>query len=301
MTERFSRFSAGVIVGSALFGFGVAHLRQARVSTGILSLWAQGLGKTHSYSILGGLLASSSSLTDLSRVGHVMFANSFQVMISFLYLFYNNILTCQVVADEMIRFMSQKKALRVSTPQNHIQRSSYFLSLPWRYAGPQMIAFIVLHWLVSQSVFTVQTSAYGAGPNGLRTPSVDASRVGFSSIGILFSTCLGAILIIALVLNSRQRYKHAVPAGFSRMATDSAAIWANCHRALPDQDAHLYPVRLGIVSHGLPLPLNGLGRLTFSTDAELHSPEEGILYEFAQWRDKKEGGHVEDLPRSQVS
>jgi len=205
-------------------------------------------------------------------------------MISFLYLFYNNILTCQVVADEMIRFMRVKKALRVSTPQNLIQRSSYFLSLPFKYSIPQMVAFVLLHWLISQSVFTVQTSVYGAGPDGQRSKSLDASRVGFSSIGILFSTCVGGMLITALICNSFRRYGSMVPENFPRMATNSAGIWANCHRPLLDKDAYKYPLQLGAVTPDLQS--DGLRRVTFSSDTDLQPPEKGALYEFAHWPGK---------------
>lgn len=275
---------AGTITGVALFGYCVAHLQRAHVPTSVAALWEQGLGETHAYSLLGGLLVADKRLNDAARVGHVIFANSFQVMISFLYLFYNNILTCQVVADEMIRFMEVKKALRVSTPQNLIQRSSYFLSLPFKYSIPQMVAFILLHWLISQSVFTVQTSVYGAGPDGQRSKSLDASRLGFSSIGILFSTCVGGILIIALVCNSFRRYGSVTPENFPRMATKSAGIWANCHRPLLDEDAHLYPLQLGAVTPGLRS--ENPRRVTFSSDTDLQSPTEGELYEFAHWPGK---------------
>jgi hypothetical protein len=272
---------AGMITGSALFGYCVAHFQRAQVPTSLASLWEQGLGETHAYSLLGGPLVANKRLNDAARVGHVIFANSFQVMVSFLYLFYNNIITCQVVADEMIRFMEVKKALRVSTPRNLIQRSSYFLSLPFKYSVPQMVAFILLHWLVSQSVFTVQTSVYGAGPDGQRSNSMDASRVGFSSIGILFSTCVGGMLIMALIGNSFRRYGHVVPKSFPRMATNSAGIWANCHRPLLDEDAHLYPLRLGAVTPDVQS--GGLRRVTFSSDTGLRPPKGGELCEFAHW------------------
>lgn len=60
----------------------------------------------------------------MNLIGHVLFANMFQVLISLEYLFYNNILTSQVVADDFFRFLADKKALRVSSPRNLLQRST---------------------------------------------------------------------------------------------------------------------------------------------------------------------------------
>lgn len=234
---------------------------------------------------MNGFLAFTNATSNKARVIHVMTANSFQVLVSSLYLFYNNILTHQIIADELISFIREKKTLRVSFPQHSLQRSSYFLSLPWRYALPLMVAFITLHWLVSQSVFTVQTTAYGPGQDGAPIPSTNASRLGYSPLGILLTTILGAVLILALVANSCRRYKYVVPARLPRMATDSSTIRALCGSANEDREAHLYPVQLGIVVRGLEGEIaHGCeGRLAFSTDTEILEPEGGHRYEFVSW------------------
>jgi hypothetical protein len=267
----------------------LVQLTQLKMSISLSSLWAYGLGKTNVHSI-----ATYFNLDIVhgsrGRVVQVIFANSYQVMVSFLYLFYNNVLTRQVLADEMIRFLRHRKALRVSSPQNLTQRSTYFLSLPWKYAMPQMGLFVLLHWLVSQSAFAVQTRTYGAGPDGPRVPSLDSARLGFSAIGIVLSTTLGAILTLALILNSRRRYDSAVPTDFPQMASNSAAIAANCRRPHEDADAYLYPVQLGVVTRGLNFDSASSckGRVTFSTDAEIRTPIGNEVYEMARWnpRDK---------------
>lgn len=213
------------------------------MSASLPSLWAQCLGKTHAYLLMNGFLACNNAMSNKARVIHVMTANGFQVLISLLYLFYNGILTHQIIADELISFFRQKKTLRISFPQHSLQRSSYFLSLPWRYALPLMLAFIAIHLLVSQSVFTVQTTAYGLGQDGASIPSTNASRLGYAPLGIL--------LTIALVANSCRRYKCVVPARLPRMATDSNTIRTLCDSANGDRGAHLYAVQLGIVVRGL--------------------------------------------------
>jgi hypothetical protein len=232
--------------------------------------------------LIGGPFISHTHLRGIDHVRHVLFANMFQVLISFEYLFCNNMLTCQVVADEFIRFFTEKKALRVSSPKNAIQRSSYLLSLPWKYAGPQMLVFVVLHWLVSQSVFTVQTTCYGLGPSGQRIPSRDASRVGYSVLAILLTTLLGVLLLLLFGLNGLRRYPNAPP-DFPRMAINSAAISVNCRRSPDDNDAHLFPLRLGVVRHGIELLSNCEGRIGFSSDALMELPVAGESYEIAEW------------------
>lgn len=178
----------------------LAQLANLEISISLPSLIYYGLGQTREHSIVSdyGLSIHGSG----GRALQVVFANSYQVMVSFLYLVHNNILTRQVLADEMIRFLGHKKALRVTSQENLLQRSSYSLSLPRKYDVLQMGGFTVLHWLVSQSVFTVQTKVYGAGPDGEHKLRQDVACLGFSAIGIVSSTIWGALLTILLILNS---------------------------------------------------------------------------------------------------
>lgn len=273
----------GIAIGSSLFGTALSAYHDFQLSTSLSSILEQGLGKISPASLIKGPFVSRSNLHGAAQIWHVLFANMFQLLISFEYLFYNSILTCQVVGDEFVRYFTERKALRVSSPRNAMQRSSYFLSLPWKYAGPQMLAFIVLHWLVSQSVFTVQTSCYGPGPNGQRIPSSDASRVGFSALGILLTTLLGVLLLAVLLGLSIFRRYPDVPDDFPRMAVNSAAISANCHRPSKDDDASLFPVRLGVVRHDADLVEGCEGRIAFSSDREIETPIPGVEYEMASW------------------
>ena len=54
-----------------------------------------------------------------------------------------------------------RKTLRVSAPEG-IQRSSYFVSMPWKYGIPLISSMSVLHWLISQSVFVYVAEVYKA-------------------------------------------------------------------------------------------------------------------------------------------
>ena len=198
-------------------------------------------------------------------------------MVSFLSLFYNNIITRQLVGAEWIRFLKPegKKPLRVSSPVG-MQRSSYMLSLPMSYSIPLMLAFMLLHWLISQSVFIIQTTALSPGPQTYRLPNYDSSAVGYSVLGIILSTATGAILVIGLIVNAIVRKFKDVPPEFLAMGANSAAISALCHPPSNDKDARLFPLNIGVVSR------NGsektTSRLTFSTLVDIQEPEEGVEY-----------------------
>lgn len=83
-----------------------------------------------------------------------------------------------------------------------------------------MAAFALLHWLISQSVCIVQTTAYGPGPDAQRIPSKYASRIGFSVLGIIVTVAMGLVLVVLLIGHSFRRYP-AVPAHFPRAVTST--------------------------------------------------------------------------------
>ena len=272
---------AAITIGFSFLGSAITFMKTYRISSSIPAMFRAGLGKTEPYEHTGvGFVRGVASSGRMFR--NVLFANSFQLMVSFIYLFFNNVLTCQLVADELIRFLTEKKPLRVSSPENQLQRSSYFLSLPWKYAIPQILGFALLHWLISQSVFIAQTNGYGPGPDGQRIPSHDTSRVEYSAIGFLLSTLTGVVLVVALVGHSFRRYK-GVPSYFPRMATNSSALSALCHPPDEDTDAYLYPTRLGIVVDGVKSSANCRGRLAFSSDWQMKEPVDGRMYEQPVW------------------
>jgi len=81
------------------------------------ALLKDGIGRVHGQTLIGGPFISSTITRGIEHVRHVLFANMFQVLISFEYLFYNNILTCQVAGDEFLRFFTERKALRSLPPR----------------------------------------------------------------------------------------------------------------------------------------------------------------------------------------
>jgi hypothetical protein len=72
------------------------------------------------------------------------------------------------------------------------------------------------------------------------------------------------------------------------MASNSAAFAANCRRSRGDTEAYLYPVQLGVVTHGLGFDDSSpcKGRVTFSTDADIRTPVGNDTCEVAHWNPK---------------
>lgn len=50
-----------------------------------------------------------------------------------------------------------------------------------------MIVSITLHWLISQSVFVIQSIGMAYGTEFYRYPVNDSSLIGYSNIGIIYS------------------------------------------------------------------------------------------------------------------
>ena len=193
-----------------------------------------------------------------------------------MYLQYNGLLTAMLVANEWNDYITERQTLRLSSPRG-IQGSSYFLSLPYRFAIPLMIASGTLHWLISQSVFVIQTIGMAYGTDFYRYPAYDSSLVGYSNIGFVYALILGSIMVIALVLlgfcNSYRPRPHdkahetaAQSYTMPLVSTCSAAISAACHRPEEDFDSHLLPIRWGFV---------GGDYWCFTTSREVSYPELG--------------------------
>lgn len=67
------------------------------------AIWDEGFRVNGAYLVTESLWIFSND--GLDYLEKVLVANGFQIVLSFLYLFYNNILTRQLVADEWIRFL----------------------------------------------------------------------------------------------------------------------------------------------------------------------------------------------------
>lgn len=140
-----------------------------------------------------------------------------------------------LVAVEYESYAVGRKYLRVSWPQGD-QRSTYYLSLPYRYSVPLLSASALLHWLVSQSIFFVGIIRHDL--NGAK--SGDIMCCGYSPVAIIFAIILGSVLVLASILLGFRRFNSNMPLAIEC----SAAISAMCH-PLTGNDHALSPVKWG--------------------------------------------------------
>lgn len=170
-------------------------------------------------------------------------ANSFQLLLSKTYLVYNSLFTAQSSALEWSKFASQhRKRLRVSHPRGQ-QRSTFYLELPWRYGIPLVTSSMLMHFLVSQSVFLARLQVYSANGRLLLTDGYSELR--FSASAILTTICMGLFLLMLQGVNALRPLDNRMPIHRNR----STAISAMCHR--PEEvdeidDLALQPLMWGV-------------------------------------------------------
>jgi hypothetical protein len=274
-------FVIGIAVPTTSVASSLIRLAKLGADLSLKAMWKQGfkvLPATISRDL--GPIHATGTGTTATLLGHVLIANSPQLLLSFLYLFYNNIVTRQAVAGELLGFLHKdgKKPLRVSSPIG-MQRSTYFLSLPWRYSMPLLGFSTTIHWLISQSIFLVQSSAFEPGPGDKRLPIYDFSARGYSPLGSVLVLPLASLIILLLpIYSSLRKYPDLLP-DLKRMGCNSSAIRVLCQRHAADCDAHLFPVSLGIVQTEQSIREGYSGTFMFSTDINTNqSPEPGKSY-----------------------
>ncbi|EQB43346.1 hypothetical protein CGLO_18004 [Colletotrichum gloeosporioides Cg-14] len=177
----------------------------------------------------------------MSLAFNVILANTPQIIISFLYIFYNNVLTCMVSAHEYARFASVRKPLRVTWPYGE-QRSTFWLQLPYRYIVPIMAIMAFMHWSVSRSIYFVQLEIYDV--SGVLVPEKSVTGCAFSPKPIVLSLCLGGGMILLLLGLSAKRLDPGMPIAGSC----SLAISAAAHAGKNEVDAAARPLQYGVIT-----------------------------------------------------
>jgi hypothetical protein len=185
-------------------------------------------------------------------VSNIFVANTPQLILSFLYLAYNGMITTMCLATEWSRFGIERKGLRVSSQRRGSQRSTYFLQLPYRFGLPLIVASATLHWLVSQSIFVVNIDYYDYTYDGTRekNPAEDNVLItcGYSPVAILSAVIVGIVLMGATVLVGRTHLKSGMPIA----STCSAAIAAACQpgNQKHNEEAAESEVKWGVMDSG---------------------------------------------------
>ena len=247
---------ATIITASVLFRLGVEELRFTENT-----LWTSGFGTFNSGMEANWTFGGISGILLLALV-----ANIPQLLLSFLFLTYNGLYTCMLLADEWSGYAHERKSLRVTKPSGN-QRSTYRLQLPYKYGIPLMITSTILHWLVSQSLFLARVTLYSR--TGEEDTGNSISDIGYSCIPLLVVIILGSITVLLGLLNGCRRYKPVMPLAGSC----SAAISAACH--VSDEDAHASEKSL--LWGDVGAKDDGIGHCSF-TSLTATAPTEGEIY-----------------------
>lgn len=226
-----------------LLGFGINNLP----GTGRLSsAWKLGLGSVSGRTVITTGLPTTGAG---GLVANVLLSNVPQLISSMLYFTYNGLFTCMLSASEWNSFSNERKGLRVSRNPMGAQRSTYFLQIPYRYGGPLLILSMVLHWLISQSLFFINIKMLNANGEAETEDSISeySSKIdrlmtcGYSPFAIFFTTLLGICLVAFVLLISRRRIRGGIPMAGSC----SAAMSAACHGSRSDSEKS--PLQWGAV------------------------------------------------------
>lgn len=184
-------------------------------------------------------------------IKNVLLANSPQLILSLLYIVYNRMYTCMSFSSEWHAFSRRRRALRVTSPRGD-QRSTYFLSLPYKYLVPILITSVATHWILSQSFFLVAIDVFDEDGNLSSDESI--LTCGFSCIAIIFLIGIGYLVLIIGVGTGFRRYEGGMPL----VGSCSAAMSAACHTE-NEEGVALVPVKWGVISIS-----NSIGHCTLS-------------------------------------
>ena len=173
----------------------------------------------------------------------VLVANLPQVLLSYLYVTFNASFTCMLAGREWMQYSWKRQPLRVTSPVG-VQRSTYYLQLPYHYSIPLMVMSGLLSWAASQSLYMISTVIHDT--NDASIPDRTFSLCGYSPGTIMITTMAGWVIALFTILTGLRRY----PDGMPLASTSSAAISAACHPREDDPDASVLPVQWGVVSDG---------------------------------------------------
>ncbi|KAJ5158367.1 uncharacterized protein N7500_008018 [Penicillium coprophilum] len=175
----------------------------------------------------------------LGFIATVLAVNVPQAVVSIIYAVYNNTLTRMLLAAEYNDFGVERKPLRVSFPTGQ-QRSTYYLSVPYRYSVPFIVLSTLSHWLASEALSFVQIIPRDAHGNSHRSRALHG--VGASSVGLRIMVIPWILMVVIFLILMFRRFKSAaMPIAMNC----SAAISAACHPPSDDMDAAEKPVMWG--------------------------------------------------------
>ena len=217
---------------------GVVYLSELPSQDSLQTLWDNGFGSISPNSIIP-------STQGLSVLANVLIANTPQLVVSMVYVSYNGLWTCMLLSREFLGFAQSRHGLRVTNPEGKYQRSTYWLSLPYRFSIPLLGISAAFHWILSQTMFLVEAQVYK--PDGTLDPDRDnsISVVGWSALSLIITISLGALLMAGPLLAGFFRYESGTPI----VESCSLAISAACH-PFERQNEEKALLKYGVSSEG---------------------------------------------------
>ncbi|MCJ1435914.1 hypothetical protein MMC27_005290 [Xylographa pallens] len=251
--------TAALIVCGGFLGKSLEILGQSG-STSFRDLWKIGFGAVDPRSLL-----SIGNSVNKPVVSMAVVANIPQLFLTALYFTYNAMFTVMLSENEWQRFSLQRKTLRVTSPRGG-QRGTYFLSLPYCYAGPLMVVSAIMHWLCSQAFFFAH--GFVQDDDGNPVASDDFTTCGWSSIAVVFIILVGSLMLLTAAGIGFRKIKGVMPLA----GGCSAVISAACHPTETGKDQSVLPLLWGAVDEG-----EGIGHCALS-GGEVLRPVLGRLY-----------------------
>ncbi|EXJ61256.1 uncharacterized protein A1O5_12048 [Cladophialophora psammophila CBS 110553] len=127
-------------------------------------------------------------------------ANLPHLGLSVLYLAYNNLFTRIFIALEFRSLSTQRRGLRASMLKEEMdQRSTYFVQFPLRYSLAVIGFFVLLHTLLSETLFLQRT--YAVWPGRFDEPK-DIGKFLVSKIGVSPLATLAFSLVLSVLVVS---------------------------------------------------------------------------------------------------
>lgn len=178
----------------------------------------------------GGMVLGLEGESGRGLIIDILVANSFQLALSTTYFLYNSLYTAQWGALEWASLIrGKRKALRVTLPRGQ-QRSTYYLQLPYRYGIPLTLLLVLMHFLISQSIFLARLQYYYSF-GGISGDSF--SDVGFSPSATITTCSIGFAMIMAQILHALRPLDNRIPIH----GNSSAVISAMCHARTKNDDS----------------------------------------------------------------
>ncbi|KAJ8113250.1 hypothetical protein OPT61_g4571 [Boeremia exigua] len=174
-------------------------------------------------------------------------ANFPQVLLSLCYVNLNTLCTAMAGAAEWNKLgdPTERKSLRVTAPKG-LQRGTYFLQLPYRWALPLISVSWILHWLLSQSFFLVRIDQYDRDGVVMKDSSTSACGVSLSSLTTFVAFGLVLYIVVRFV-GEIGMVPRLPPAGSS-----SLMISAACHPPPSEDEPHQKEVSWGLITQTHP-------------------------------------------------